>query len=125
MAILKWSKDRKVEWHYTAPDKPTQNAFLESFNGRLCDECLNETLFTSMAQVGAVMAAWRDDYNAVRPHSKLGGRTPIEAAKHALSGRSGPQGSGDPQDRWKVQRRDAPIELVSPSTVNLTGGLYL
>jgi putative transposase len=43
-AILKWSKDRKVEWHYTAPGKPTQNAFVESFNGRLRDECLNETL---------------------------------------------------------------------------------
>ena len=48
MAILKWSKDRKVDWHYTAPGKPTQNAFVESFNGRLRrDECLNETLFTS------------------------------------------------------------------------------
>jgi hypothetical protein len=74
MAILKWSKDLKVDWHYTAPGKPTQNAFVESFNGRLRDECLNETLFTSMAQVRAVLAAWRDDYNAVRPHSKLGDR---------------------------------------------------
>ena len=107
MAILKWSKDRKVEWHYTAPGKPTQNAFVESFNGRLRDECLNETLFTSMAQVRAVLAEWRDDYNAVRPHSKLGGRTPAEAAKQALSGH-------------------APIELVITSTIkHLTGGLYL
>jgi putative transposase len=106
-AIRKWSKDRKVDWHYTAPGKPTQNAFVESFNGRLRDECLNETLFTSMAQVRAVLAEWRDDYNAVRPHSKLGGRTPAEAAKQALSGH-------------------APIELVIPSTIkHLTGGLYL
>ncbi len=50
MAILKWSKDRKVDWHYTAPGKPTQNAFVESFIGRLRDECLNETLFTSMTR---------------------------------------------------------------------------
>jgi putative transposase len=105
MAILKWSKDRKVDWHYTAPGKPTQNAFVESFNGRLRDECLNETLFR--AQVCAVLAEWRDDYNAVRPHSKLGGRTPAETAKQALSGH-------------------APIELVIPSTIkHLTGGLYL
>ena len=48
MAILKWSKDRSVDWHYIAPGKPTQNAFVESFNGRLRDECLNETLFTSV-----------------------------------------------------------------------------
>ncbi len=59
---------------------------MESFNGRLRDECLNETLFTSMAQVRAVLAAWRNDYNTVWPHSKLGGRTPAEAAKQALSG---------------------------------------
>jgi putative transposase len=67
MAILKWSKDRKVDWHHTAPGKPTQNALLESFNGRLRAECLKETLFSSLAQVRAVLAAWRDDYNAVRP----------------------------------------------------------
>jgi putative transposase len=46
-AILRWSQGRGVEWHYIAPGKPTQNAFVESFNGRLRDECLNETLFTS------------------------------------------------------------------------------
>ena len=45
-----------MEWHYIAPGKPTQNAFVESFNGRLRDECLNETLFTSMVQARAVLA---------------------------------------------------------------------
>jgi putative transposase len=79
-SILRWSQERQVEWHYIAPGKPTQNAFVESFNGRLRDECLNETLFTSMAQVRAVLAAWRQDYNTVRPHSKLGGLTPAEIA---------------------------------------------
>jgi putative transposase len=48
-AILRWSQERQVEWHYIAPGKPTQNAFVESLNGRLRDECLNETLFTSLA----------------------------------------------------------------------------
>ena len=79
-SILRWSQERQVEWHYIAAGKPTQNAFVESFNGRLRDECLNETLFTSMAQVRAVLAAWRQDYNTIRPHSKLGGRTPAEIA---------------------------------------------
>ena len=69
MSILRWSQERQVEWHYIAPGKPTQNAFVESFNGRLRDECLNETLFTTMAQARAVLAAWRQDYNTVRPHS--------------------------------------------------------
>ena len=80
VSILRWSQERQVEWHYIAPGKPTQNAFVESFNGRLRDECLNETLFTSMAQTRAVLGAWRQDYNTVRPHSKLGGRTPAEVA---------------------------------------------
>ena len=61
MAILQWSQDRRVEWHYIAPGKPQQNAFVESFNGRLRDECLNETLFTSLAQARAVLAAWQQD----------------------------------------------------------------
>ncbi len=78
--IPRWSQERQVGWHYIAPGKPTQNAFVESFNGRLRDECLNETLFTSMPQARAVLATWRRDYNTIRPHSKLGGRTLAEIA---------------------------------------------
>ena len=51
MAILRWSQETRVEWHYIAPGKPQQNAFIESFNGRLRDELLNEMLFTSLAHV--------------------------------------------------------------------------
>lgn len=80
-AILKWSQDHKIEWHYIAPGKPQQNAFAESFNGRLRDECLNETLFTSLSEAKAVLADWRDDYNQVRPHSSLANQTPSEFAK--------------------------------------------
>ena len=79
-AVLRWSQERRVEWHYIAPGKPMQNGFIESFNGRLRDECLNETLFTSLAYARMVLAAWQADYNTVRPHSKLGGRTPAEIA---------------------------------------------
>jgi len=67
-AILRWSQERRVEWHYIAPGKPMQNGFVESFNGRLRDECLNETLFTSLAHARFVLDAWRHDYNHVRPH---------------------------------------------------------
>ena len=80
MAILTWSQERGVDWHYIAPGKPTQNAFVESFNGRLRDECLNETLFTSINQARAELAAWRRDYNHTRPHSSLNGLTPKEFA---------------------------------------------
>jgi hypothetical protein len=77
-SILRWSQERQVEWHYIMPGKPTQNAFVESFNGRLRDECLNETLFTSLAHARSILAAWKHDYNTIRQHSKLGGRTPAE-----------------------------------------------
>lgn len=81
MAILKWSEERGVDWHYIAPGKPQQNAFVESFIGRLRDECLNETLFSSLPQARAVLAAWRSDYNRTRPHSALGNATPAEFAE--------------------------------------------
>jgi putative transposase len=79
-SILRWSQKRHVEWHHIAPGKPTQNAFVESFNSRLRDECLDETLLTSLAHARSILAAWKHDYNMVRPHSKLGGRTPAEIA---------------------------------------------
>ena len=75
-AILRWSQDRAVGWHYIAPGKPQQNAFAESFIGRLRDKCLNESLFTSLRHARAVLASWQRDYNEVRPHSALEGHTP-------------------------------------------------
>jgi putative transposase len=85
MAILKWSQDQGVDWHYIAPGKPTQNAFAESFIGRLRDECLNETLFSTLDQARLLLAVWRRDYNRCRPHSSLGNATPEEfAAKIGL-----------------------------------------
>src|SRR6202008_2860087 len=79
-AILTWADQSRVAWHYIAPGKPTQNAFIESFNGRLRDELLNETLFTSLAQARIALECWRLDYNGSRPHSKLGWKTPSEFA---------------------------------------------
>jgi putative transposase len=79
-AILAWAAHARVGWHYIAPGKPTQNAFIESFNGRLRDELLNETLFTSLAQARVALGCWRAGYNGARPHSQLGWKTPAEFA---------------------------------------------
>jgi putative transposase len=81
MAILGWTQETKINWHYIAPGKPTQNAFIESFNGRLRDELLNETLFTSLAHAREALAIWKDDYNTVRPHSAIGNLPPAVYAK--------------------------------------------
>jgi len=75
-AILQWADDHKLAWHYIAPGKPVQNAFAESFIGRLRDELLNETLFRSLSHARAVLDAWRADYNTKRPHSRLGWMSP-------------------------------------------------
>nr|WP_245454310.1 IS3 family transposase [Aquabacter cavernae] len=80
MAILKWCQQTGVEWHYIAPGKPMQNGFVESFNGRFRDECLNETLFSNLAQARATISSWKEDYNLNRPHSALGNRSPAEFA---------------------------------------------
>jgi putative transposase len=83
MAILRWCQDTGVEWHYIAPGKPQQNALIESFNGRLRDELLNETLFSSLAHARIALATWQIDYNTVRPHSSLGNLTPLEYANRS------------------------------------------
>src|SRR5580765_5386482 len=94
MAILAWSQEHRVEWHYIAPGKPQQNAFAESFIGRLRDECLNETLFTSLRQARAVLATWQRDYNEVRPHSAHGGQTPASIRLPSCSPASIPLRAG-------------------------------
>ena len=104
-AILVWSERNTVAWHYIAPGKPTQNAFIESFNGRLRDELLNETLFHGLAHARAVLAAWRRDYNEARPHSKLGWLTPKAYA--ALNGTAG-RGAA-------LRQGSAPRPLATPT----------
>ena len=76
-----WAYAQGVRLHFIDPGKPVQNAFIESFNGRLRDECLNEHWFMSLPAARMIIEAWRDDYNAVRPHSALGNRTPAEFAE--------------------------------------------
>jgi putative transposase len=69
-----------VEWHYIAPGKPMQNGYIESFNGRMRDELLNESLFMDLNQARKLIGAWIRDYNTARPHSWLGYKTPAAYA---------------------------------------------
>ena len=90
-AILKWANDNKVEWHCIDPGKPQQNGYIESFNGSLRDECLNEEIFDRLADARRKLALWRYDYNNVRPHSSLGNKTPSDARRaHEQSEGSAP-----------------------------------
>ncbi len=79
-AVLRWQQDTSVQWHYIAPGKPIQNAFVESLNGRFRDECLNEHLFRGLPNARRIIEAWRIDYNGQRPHTSLSGLTPNEFA---------------------------------------------
>jgi putative transposase len=88
VAVLRWAAER-VEWHYIQPGKPIQNAFIESFNSRLRDECLNEHAFISLAEARTIIDEWRNDYNFLRPHSSLGALTPMEFVAQ--------QGDGPPE----------------------------
>jgi putative transposase len=105
-AILAWQEDRQVEWHYIAPDKPMQNGFVESFNGRLRDECLNERLFTSYRHAREVIEEWRIDYDVKRPHTSLGGPTPNEFANRS----SGPSCLSSPQPRAGAKLRRSALQ---------------
>jgi putative transposase len=81
-AVLRWSKEHQVEWHYIAPGKPMKNGYIESFNGRMRDELLNESLFLNLDQARQIITAWVADYNTTRPHSSIGYRTPVAYAAH-------------------------------------------
>ena len=77
-AMFYWAQERGVQLNFIEPGKPVQNAFNESFNGRLRDECLNESVFNNIHHARAVIESWRQHYNQERPHSSLGYLTPDE-----------------------------------------------
>ena len=83
-AVNDWCRFNGTGSLFIDPGSPWQNAWIESFNGRLRDECLNETLFASLGHARSVLRAWRDDYNHVRPHSGIGGLTPADAARRLV-----------------------------------------
>ena len=76
--VVRWCREKGQSWKYIAPGKPYQNGSIESFNGKLRDECLNENWFLSLKDAKMLIEAWRSEYNNERPHSALGGKTPNE-----------------------------------------------
>jgi putative transposase len=86
--MLTWAHERGVTLRLIEPGKPNQNAYIESFNGRLRDECLNEHWFTSVGQAQVLIEAWRREYNEERPKKGLGGLTPAQYAKRLIEKRS-------------------------------------
>ena len=80
-AVPQWVQAIGVDWHYIQPGRPTQSALIESFNRRLRDECLNETLFSTLRDARYELNRWREDRNQVRPHSALGNLSPTEFVK--------------------------------------------
>jgi putative transposase len=89
-AVDSWAYQHGVHWQFIEPGKPVQNAYVESFNGKFRDECLNEHWFERLEQARTIAEDWRRDYNEVRPHSSLGNRTPREFALAAAA----PSGAG-------------------------------
>lgn len=86
LALDAWAHARGVKLAFTQPGKPTQNAYIESFNGRFRDECLNDQWFSTLYEARVLIEAWRQDYNSNRPHSSLGYITPAEfAAQHQFA----------------------------------------
>jgi putative transposase len=90
-----WAYARGVTLRFIRPGKPIENAYVESFNGKFRDECLNEHWFVNLVDAKATIEAWRIDYNTVRPHSALAGRTPDQFAAIAVGARRLPPARPD------------------------------
>lgn len=80
-ALDEWAYRKGIKLQFIRPGKPVENAYIESFNGRLRDECLNEHWFINLGHARQIIEEWRLDYNEVRPHSSIGNLTPEEFAK--------------------------------------------
>jgi putative transposase len=83
-ALDQWAHQHRVQLAFIDPGKPVQNAYIESFNGKFRDECLNENWFVGLGDAQQTIEAWRVDYETARPHSGLADRTPAEFAKELL-----------------------------------------
>jgi putative transposase len=109
-ALDVWAYERGVKLHFIEPGKPVQNAFVESFNGKMRDECLNEHWFGTLAEARQTIEAWRRDYNEVRPHSSLGNRTPQEFTARGATLRS-PTAPFE-LHRGEEQKQETTLELT-------------
>ncbi len=118
-AMLAWCKETGIDWHFIAPGKPTQNAFVESFNGRMRDELLNETLFFDLDDARSKVLEWVADYNEERPHSSLKYQTP--AAYAATFSATGDRLRNPDQLRRSPVAQPAPPGVQNPETLTAAG----
>ncbi len=109
-AVDVWAYEQGVKLHFIEPGKPVQNAFIESFNGKMRDECLNEHWFLSLGEARETIETWRRDYNEVRPHTSLGNRTPQEFTACGAALRS-PTAPFEPHRR-EEQKQETALELA-------------
>jgi len=98
-----WAYAHDVRLEFIRPGKPVENAFIESFNGRLRDECLNAHVFASTIEAQRVLEAWRLDYNHVRPHSSLRDRTPVEMGALWVDSRDARESTAPRKDRSETE----------------------
>jgi len=113
-AVDQWSYEQRLQWHTIQPGRPMENSYVESFNGRFRDECLNENWFSSLADAREKIEQWRQDYNEARPHSSLQYRTPMEFAKQSASFYVNEAGEGT--------SNAAPFPHTSIPAMNSVGG---
>jgi putative transposase len=130
-AVDQWAYEHGLRWHTIQPGRPMENGYVESFNGRFRDECLNENWFTDLADAREKVAEWRTDYNQTRPHSALGYRTPEEFARNAAAGGCGKDAGcarlenaarfplSHSLDGCGSQLEDAMLETPNPENVSL------
>jgi putative transposase len=118
-AMLAWCKHAGIDWHFIAPGKPIQNAFIESFNGRMRDELLNETLFFDIDDARTKVAAWVADYNDERPHSSLKYLSPVAYA--ATFTATGDRLRNPDQLRRSSVAPPAPLGVQNPETLIAAG----
>ena len=102
-AMDAWAYAHDVRLEFIRPGKPVENAFIESFNGRLRDECLNAHVFVSTIEAQHVLDAWREDYNHVRPHSALQDRTPAEMGARWVDSREPRESTADRKGRMETE----------------------
>jgi putative transposase len=107
-AMDAWAYAHDVRLDFIRPGKPVENAFIESFNGKLRDECLNSHVFASVAEAQVVLDAWREDYNAVRPHSALQDRTPAAVGAMWVDSR-------EPRESTAINEDGIELEITGAS----------
>ena len=123
--VDQWAYQNQVALHFIERGKPTQNALIESFNGKFRDECLNQNWFVDLGHARAVIEAWRVDYNTVRPHSSLAYRTPEEFAEANGCGKDSGFATLDPAsgDPLSHSHGDGPLSTVAVESTILEANL--